>query len=246
MTSRTGLFATKVTRERLSEQVAARIQDLITSGEIEVDDRLPSEHDLARQMGVSRTVIREAIKALEEKGLVRTVTGSGTYVSRVNADNMSESIGLFIEQNSSTFEDFYELRRILEVEIAALASDRATSQDIISLEKAVRRVEEIVAAGSATPDLLEDFVQADLEFHNLLAKATHNPLLLVIQELAPEQLLDFIRLTARAAEAVERTLSDHRKILEGVMNRDAQVCRRLMREHIDRGMQELSTQEKRR
>jgi GntR family transcriptional repressor for pyruvate dehydrogenase complex len=239
MARRQDLFDTTVTREHLSEQVATKIQDLITSGQLQIGDRLPSGQQMAQQMGVSRTVIREAIKTLEEKGLVRTVTGSGTYVSRVDPNTLSDSISLLIQQHGSSFEHFYEFRRILEVEIAALAAARATPEDVLSLERAVECTKEIAAQIQTDPDRSEDFVQADLEFHNLLARATHNPLLLVVQEVAPEQLLDFIRLTARAEGAVEKTLDDHERILGAVKTRDTKRCRQLMKEHIDRGMLEL-------
>jgi GntR family transcriptional repressor for pyruvate dehydrogenase complex len=239
MANKSELFETKVIRQHLSEQVAARIQKLITSGQLQVDDRLPSSHDLAHQMGVSRTVIREAIKVLEEKGLVRTVAGSGTYASNVDSNTVSESISLLIQQKGSSFEHFYELRRILEVGIVDLAVARAIPQDICALERAVERMAEFAAQARANPDFFENFVQSDLEFHTLLAKATHNPLLMVVQELVPEQLIGFIRLTAQGAGAVERTLVDHQNMLEALKAGDAQTCQELMADHIDRGMNEL-------
>jgi DNA-binding FadR family transcriptional regulator len=204
VTDKAQLFETKVTRQPLSEQVASRIQNLIVSGQLQVDDRLPSSHELAQRMGVSRTVIREAVKRLEEKGLVRTIAGSGTYASKVDARSVSESFSLLIQQRGSSFEHFYELRRIVEVGI------------------------------------VEHFVQADLEFHTLLARATHNPLLLAVHQLVPEQLVGFIGLTTHAEGAVETAIVHHRAMLEALKSGDVGACQQQMREHIDTGMSQLN------
>jgi len=89
----TGVEHVSVKRTRLSEQIAEQIQQIIVQGHLQAGDRLPPERELAEQLGVSRTVVREATKVLEERGLVKIVTGSGTYATRVQPSVVSQSIG---------------------------------------------------------------------------------------------------------------------------------------------------------
>jgi GntR family transcriptional repressor for pyruvate dehydrogenase complex len=129
----TGIETLHVNRARLSEQVAEQIQSMIIQGKIKQGDRLPPERELAEQLGVSRTVIRESTKVLQERGLVKVLTGSGTYATRVESENVSQSIGLFVRGKKHTFRDLLEIRKMLEIEVAGLAAERATEEDNLQL-----------------------------------------------------------------------------------------------------------------
>ena len=176
--------------------------------------------------------IREAIKTLEERGLVKVLTGSGTYVSQMDPRIVSESIGLLVQQYASSFEYLNEIRRMLEIEIAGLAAKRAKSEDIEAMEKAVQEMETAVANIESHPDRFEDFVEADLAFHNALAEATQNPLLPILLESISDLLLEFRRLASSAPGAPEDALSYHRKILEQLKARNVPASREVMREHL--------------
>jgi DNA-binding FadR family transcriptional regulator len=145
---------------------------------------------------------------------------------------VSESIGLLVRQSTSSFDHLNEIRRMLEIEIAGLASKRAKPEDIEVMEQAVQEMETAVANMKDHPDRLEDFVEADLAFHNALAKAAQNPLLPVLLEPISDLLLDFRRLASSAPGAPEDALSYHHKILEQVKDRDVSTCREMMREHL--------------
>ena len=105
----TALDAMQVRRGRLSEQVAEQIQHIIVQGRLKEGDRLPPERDMAEKLGVSRAVIREATKVLQERGLVKVLTGNGTYVTRVEPEVVSQSIGLFVRGNKHSFRDLLEI-----------------------------------------------------------------------------------------------------------------------------------------
>jgi GntR family transcriptional repressor for pyruvate dehydrogenase complex len=222
-----------VTRGRLSEQVAQQLQELIISGELRPDDRLPPERELADQLGVSRTVIREATKSLEQRGLLEVLTGSGTYVSQMDPKVVSDSIGLLVRQSTSSFDYLNEIRRMLEVEIAGLAAERATPRDIEVMDRALQAMDEAVSELGTNP-ALDDFVEADLAFHNALAKATRNPLLPVLLEPITGLLVEFRHLASRAPGAPEDAVSYHRQILEQVKARDGAACREMMRKHLSK------------
>lgn len=221
-----------ITRERLSEQVANHIQGLVLEGELNPGDRLPSERKLSEQFGVSRTVAREAIKLLEERSLVKVVSGSGTYISIVDPELVKQSIGLYMSGQKNSFQDMLEIRLFFEVNIAGLAAKRAAKKDIKSLEKAIEDMR------SALPDILDDrnkleqFVQADLRFHWILAKSTKNSLLPVLLSALTNLLLEFSRQASSKPGAGNKAIEFHERILDFIRKRDVEGARNEMRSHM--------------
>lgn len=222
----------KLTRKRLYEQVAQQIQGMIVNGELQPGDQLPPEREMAEQLGVSRTVVREAIKTLQQIGLVRVLTGSGTYVSRIEPETVSESIGLLIQQSIVSFDYLTEIRRMLETETAALAAERASPEHIEALEEALGWMEHAAELDDDDPDRIEQFIGSDLAFHNVLVEAAQNPLLPILLEPVTGHLLEFRRLTFGVPGGVQNSLSYHRMILEKVKARDSVASREAMREHL--------------
>src|SRR2546423_4111948 len=150
MPAETALFD-QVTREpRLSDKVADMMLDTILSRRLAVGDRLPSERELGEQFGVSRTVVREAVRALVAKGVIEVRSGSGLRVAAVDAAAVSESMSLFMHGGGIEFEKVHEVRAVLEVHIAGLAAERATDDDIARLrevhERMQREAGEVAAA----------------------------------------------------------------------------------------------------
>jgi len=228
------LLSFKVNRGRLFEQVAQQLQELIVSNQtLRPGDRLPSERQLAEQLGVSRTVVREAVKVLEQAGLVAVVTGSGTYVSQVRPKTVSESITLLVRQRGSSFEHLFEVRRILEVEIAGLAALRAKPDDLDVLKQLLREAEAAAENMRDHPDRLNVLVEADLAFHNALAQATQNSLLPTLLDAISDPLMELRRVATRAApEALDAGPHYHRLILERVAAGDVTGSREVMRQHL--------------
>ena len=232
------LPSVKISRQRLYQQVAQQLQEMILDGELKPGDKLPPERQMAEQMGVSRTVIREAVKTLEQRGLVKVLTGDGTYVSQIDPGIVSESLGRFIRQRVSSFEDpldnLSEVRRMLEIEIAGLAADRAQPEDVAAMEEALMQMESAAALPKDNLDRMERWVAADLAFHNTLAQASQNPLLPMLLEPMSSHLLEFRRMASSAPGAMEDALNYHRKLLERVRTHEASACRDIMREHLEK------------
>jgi len=226
------LSQVKVTRNRLCQQVTHLLQEMILSGELQAGDQLPAERQMAEQMGVSRTVVREAVKTLEQMGLVRVLTGSGTYVSRIEPEAISQSIGMLIQQSIPSFEHLTEIRRMLETETAALAAERAGAEHIAALEQALERMRDAAALEEGHPGRIERFIESDLAFHNVLVEAAGNPLLPILLRPVSQHLLEFRRLTFSVPGGVQSSVDYHAKILDEVKARDAVASRRAMTEHL--------------
>ena len=205
-------------REKLYRQVADLLQGSIMSGELNAGDRLPSERDLAEQLGVSRTVIRDALRLLEERGLITTSIGDGTYIS--------ESIRLYVKQKQTSYRHLAQVRHMIEVETTGLAARNATPEDIEKIEETVRELEQNISH-------VEDFVRADIRFHSLLAEASQNPLLPMLLVPISEPLHDLSSRASSLPGAQQDALRHHRNILSCIKKHDVQAARRAMRDHLD-------------
>lgn len=163
-------------RPRLHEAVVRQIRELIRTGELAPGDQLLPERQLAEVLGVSRTAIREALAALASMGLIEVRPGGGTYVRETGLDALVEPLATVLLRERESVEHLMEVRRILEVQVVALAAERATPQDIVRIRRDARRVEEDVASAVEASE-------SDTSFHLGLAEATHNPLLVNIMSM---------------------------------------------------------------
>jgi DNA-binding FadR family transcriptional regulator len=212
---------------RLVDRVVGSIQNLIVKGQLEPEAKLPPERELAEQMGVSRTVIREAIRILVAKGLLDARPGIGTIVRKIDKNQISDSLGLFLQIHGedAAIHHLHQVRNILETEIASLAANQATEKDVESLMKILEEMEQY-------QDQPEDFAEADNDFHQELAQTTHNPLLVVLLD-SIRDLLHEVRLrVARFPGLSRRVMQDHHAILECILGHDAEGARRAMADHL--------------
>src|SRR3954454_4666897 len=166
--SRSAMFGGEVAREpRLSDKGAELLRDGILSRRLPVGTPLPSERELGEQFGVSRTVIREAVRALAAKGIVEARSGSGLRVSQIDEAAASESLSWYIRGGGFEYRKVHELRSMIEVGMAGLAAERRTDDHVGTLKAAhakfVRTLGDVDAAA-----------RADLDFHALIARATEN------------------------------------------------------------------------
>ncbi len=208
--------------KRLYERVVDQIGDMIRRGEFGPGQRLPAERDLARSLGVSRPVVREAMVALEIAGLVEVRTGSGAYVRPLAEDKPQLNAG-----HSPT--DILNARMIIEGEVAALAAANASEPDI---EAAAGAIAEMIADhGVGRPRSA-----ADLAFHVAVAYASGNAVLaLVVERLWQEQYSPVFAILSERAHLAENwpaTLRGHEAILEAIRRRDPGGARQHMRAHL--------------
>jgi GntR family transcriptional repressor for pyruvate dehydrogenase complex len=216
----------QVQSPRLYEQIVTQIEALILEGKLRSGDQLPSERELAEQFHVSRTAVREAVKALREKGLVDIQTGRGTFITELTGKAIGNRLGWMVKTGEGNHQaDLVQVRDILEPEIAAIAASTATSTDLEKLQSAVDAMD-------AALDNAEVYIEADLDFHSALATATHNRLIpsLIdpIVDLLREQRMRIFLVNGGA----ERGQYHHKRILQAVKNRDAALARTSMKEHL--------------
>src|SRR5439155_10446564 len=184
--SRKTMFPRVTRAPRLSDKVADLLLETIVVRQLQPGERLPSERELGEQFGVSRTVIREAVRALAAKGVIEVRTGSGLRVAAVDSATVSESMSLFLRGSSTLdYPKVHEVRAVLEVEVAGLAAERATEDDIAKLRAICERME-------AAADVEEAALQ-DVEFHRVIAAATHNDLYLLLLDSIGDALVQIRR-----------------------------------------------------
>ncbi len=223
---RTTLKQRTFRRGRLSEQVVVELEKMIAD-QYRDGQPLPKEADLADQFGVSRIVIREAVKILEGRGVLDVRAGSGTYVVLPSVEKVKESLlRLFRDQpvpSMTDIEKMMEIREVLEESAARLAAVRGTEEDFAEMQSAV----DSMAAGG------DDVAEADIRFHRAVAKAAHNPYLEMILEPLTAVLLQQIRLTNSYTVGVELHRSVMDEIRKGSVVGARQAVRRLMTRTLD-------------
>jgi GntR family transcriptional regulator, transcriptional repressor for pyruvate dehydrogenase complex len=217
----------RIPREpRLSDKVAELLLQGIVANGLQPGDRLPSERELGEQFGVSRTVIREAVRALAAKGVIEARTGSGLRVAAVDADAVTESMRLFLRGHAGIdYEQVHEVRTTLEVQIAGLAAGRATAEDVELLRSHCDRMAD--AADDAEAGSRED-----VAFHRGVAEATHNPLFVVMLDSIADVMLEIRRATLGMKGRPAKGVRAHRQILARIAAHDAAGARDAMRKHL--------------
>jgi GntR family transcriptional repressor for pyruvate dehydrogenase complex len=215
-----------VRTSRLYEQIVQQIEESIVKGDLKAGDQLPAERELALRFGVSRTAVREAVKALREKGLVEAYSGRGTFITDGTTHAVRQSLDLMVKigqpEGSS---HLAEVRAILEPEIAALAATRIQESELATMRDAVV----IMDRSGQDPD---SYIEADLDFHLALAEGAANPLILSLLDsivgLLREQRLRIFRVPG----GPDRGQVHHKRILEAVERHDAEKAREAMRAHL--------------
>jgi len=216
-----------VRTSRLYEQIVQQIEESILKGSLKAGDQLPAERELAIRFGVSRTAVREAVKALREKGLVEAYSGRGTFITDGTSQAVRQSFDLMVkigQPEGST--DLAEVRSILEPEIAALAAERAEESDRATLREAVAVMDRSLQDADA-------YIEADLDFHLALAEAAANPLILSLIDSIVGLLRDQRLRIFQVEGGPQRGQIHHKRILEAMEKRDAKMARDAMKAHLE-------------
>ena len=214
--------------QRLYERVVEKVLELISSGAWKPGYRLPPERELSEAFGVSRTVVREAVKALEARGILESTTGSGVTVRRADFNMVSQSLETYMQlANRDDFEiRLNEVRRVLEVEMVALAASRITPEQRTQLRQICRQMRE----GKNTA---KQMAELDFRLHVTLAESTQNDLFKVLLAPLISQLREQIILTWEDfPRPVEDVFDQHESIVAAVENGDAEAARQAMTKHL--------------
>lgn len=214
---------------KVYEQVIEQVRNMIIDGTLKKGDKLPTERDLAAQLNVSRTSVREALRALEVIGLVESRQGEGNFIRENFQDSLFEPLSMMFLLEESKPKDILELRRIVEVETAALSAQKITNEDIISIMGLVAKMKNT---------LNEDTnAELDKEFHYKIAKSSGNLLVVSILNVISTLMDSFIKdargIILSNKDNFQKLNKQHEDIFNALSSHDPNAASSSMRRHFD-------------
>jgi GntR family transcriptional repressor for pyruvate dehydrogenase complex len=210
---------------RIYAEIVRQIRGLIADGQLKSGDRLPPERDLAERFRVSRTSVREALRALESTGLVEIRAGEGAFVRPASVEALVEPLALVILTHREATADLYEARRLLEPPIAALAARRAGPEEVAELIRILDEQAKEVAGGRTG-------LAQDAAFHTAIAHSAHNRAITRIVTTLMDLLAQTREESLHTPGRPERSHQDHRRILAAIQARDGEAARQAMLDHL--------------
>lgn len=220
-------------RRRLADDVAERLTEWILNETLPPGGLLPAEGELAVRFGVSRTVIREAIRSLASYRLVRIRHGVGSYVNPREAWDVSSALQLFIRSDRDGLLRWLEVRQVLEVGIARRAAKRATPAEIAVLTELAQAMRDQLR------HLPGEFIDVDYRFHLMIARATRNPSLEMMLAPILRPLHGRMRETLQIHVTAEQAVAEHERIVAALHDGDAEEAATAMAAHLDRVSDEI-------
>lgn len=214
-----------IKKESLCEMIADKLEYIIMNDSIQVEEKLPSEQSLAVSFKVSRPVIREALKILKERGLIQQKNGEGTFVSEPDPHLISSTIKRILKLKKIDFMSVYEVRLALETMSVHLATENATEDDFVELERIIQETDE-------NKHDIEKRTEMDLLFHKKISEISGNALLVLFIEVIADLLKPLINETLSLPNASQNGIDYHRNILNALKSRDPDKAEDVLRSHL--------------
>lgn len=211
------------------DQVIEEIKCKIKNGEIKKGDKLPSEREMAESLGVSRTSVREALRALEVIGLIESIQGAGNYI-RTNFDNsLFEPLSMMFMLQKNSIKEMYDVRETLELQCARLSARYIEENELELLTAILNRM--------YLAKTEEESLKLDIEFHYLIAKTSRNVLLINVLEVISQLMDEFIKQSRmqilQEGNTRENLLEIHENLLSAIRCRNEAKASKAMQEHFD-------------
>lgn len=210
---------------RIYAEIVRQIRSLVSDGRLKSGDRLPPERELADSFQVSRTSVREALRALESTGLIEIRAGEGAFVREVSVEALVEPLALVILNQREAIAELYEARRVLEPPIAGLAARRAGPDELAEMVRILEEQAREVAAGRT--GLLQDAA-----FHTAIGQAAHNRAITRIVTALMDLLTQTREESLQTPGRAQRSHQDHRRVLAAIQARDDEGARQAMLDHL--------------
>lgn len=224
-------------RDHLPEGIVDQITRAILTGQMRPGDQIPTETELAIQFGVSRTVVREATKALSLNGLVNVYPGRGTFIAQPPMKTVINSIHLMLKLEGHSFDDLMVARRLLEVPITRLAAGNAQPSNLETLAAYLQGMRDSLS----DPEV---FIREDTAFHAELARATQNVVLIVLVQPIVMILQGAREMLVRVPDAAGRALGFHEQIYHAVADKDGDAAEQGMRDHLAQVAEDVARAER--
>lgn len=215
-----------IKKTRIHEEIADRIRQLILDGTYPPEQPLPSERVLAARLGVSRGSVRDALRTLEVLGLIEPRHGQGTFPRELSVDRLVTPLAEVLVYRRDLQEELMDVRRMIEPALARAAATRVTDDDVAELERVIDRQRRKLASGRSA-------IGEDTEFHDALARATHNRVAVRLMATLNDLLMQSRKLTLKQRGRPERSLRGHEAIVGAMRRRDPAAAERAMHDHID-------------
>ncbi len=225
-----------IERQRVAEEIVEQLRSLILTGAYQPGDKLPAERNLAKQLGVNRASLREALKKLEHQGLVKIRQGDGTrvqdYRQTGGLDLISHLIPLVQGGDLRLLRDTLEFRRIYGREIARLAATRADAADR-------KRLAAIADEAADPARTAEDVLRLDFEFYVALSQASHNQVFALLINSTRQAVLSYAPFFVHFTVSPDVVRKHHRALLDALAARDADLAARIADDYMGRGAEHL-------
>ncbi|MSM38567.1 MAG: GntR family transcriptional regulator [Geobacter sp.] len=221
-------------QNRIFQDVVEQIQEAIVSGKLKAGEHLPAERELKEKFNVSRGTLREALRVLEQKGLIQIKTGvtGGSVVRGASTDQMSESLGLLIRSRKVSLQQLAEFREGVEGLVAALAAERATAKDVQRLQTLLGQAKELLSKGALFWDA---FIRTDEEIHLALAEMTANQLYISVLQTVYSNIHTYYEsYLAKEEHLLEENYRDLADIVQAIATKNAESARHLAQDHVRR------------
>jgi GntR family transcriptional regulator, transcriptional repressor for pyruvate dehydrogenase complex len=214
-----------IKKAKVYEEIVAKIKDMVEKGRFKSGDQLPVERELAEVFRVSRSSVREALRSLESQGFIESRQGDGTYIARQPVESLVRPLASVILTEKDDQMELFEMRRMIEPDLAYLAAERATEEEIAMMEKVLDLQQEQIDRGDYETDV-------DRNFHYIMARAARNKALLRITDniidLLAESREQYLQVEGRPQKSILR----HREVLEAIRARDPERAEKCMLEHL--------------
>ncbi|MCL5994637.1 MAG: FadR family transcriptional regulator [Chloroflexi bacterium] len=215
-------------RATLSEDICQQLVNLIASGELPPGSKLPSEYELMSKLGVGRSSVREALRALSLLGMIETRQGDGAYVAGRDTDSFRKSITWHSLVSVQTGLEFIEARKVVELGVIELAAQRATPEDIAQLEQLVTSMVDSMSD-------VDRFAELDTAFHTMLAEIAGNNLLLQFLINLRDLLHRFILgdLRKSTPSEIPQYVAEHKAVVQAIKDGEVALAAQILRKHMD-------------
>ncbi len=214
-----------IKKAKVYEEIVAKIKEMVEKGRFKSGDQLPVERELAEVFRVSRSSVREALRSLESQGFIESRQGDGTYIASQPVESLVRPLASVIFTEKDDQMELFEMRRMIEPDLAYLAAERATKEEIQMMKEVLDLQEEKIARGESGTDV-------DKSFHYIMARAAKNKVLLRITDniidLLAESREQYLQVEGRPQKSILR----HREVLEAIRAREPERAEYCMLEHL--------------
>ena len=214
-----------IKKAKVYEEIVAKIKDMVEKGRFKAGDQLPVERELAEVFRVSRSSVREALRSLESQGFIESRQGDGTYIANQPVESLVRPLASVIFTEKDDQMELFEMRRMIEPDLAYLAAERATEEEIAMMEKVLALQEEQIDRGDFSTDV-------DRNFHYIMARAAKNKVILRIADNIMDLLAESREQNLQVEGRPQKSIFRHREVLDAIRAREPERAEKCMLEHL--------------